>query len=289
MAAEKKSKKEVGKTGAIWYDNHVMKRILNYVRILWQVLSPLFIFLGASVAVECAFAILWMILGSRMDFVLDHREDVILALSGTAALWAAWILWKIDGREGIWYGEIRRRLPRRAILPCVGTALGVSVAGNCLLSLLGLTDLGGNSAAPLLERGTPLVVLLSTCVAAPLAEEMVFRVVIYRRLRRETGFWMAAAVSSLLLALYHGNLPQGIYALLVGAVLAFLMESYQAALAPVLAHMAANLLSVLLTWAGTGDILAAGVARRAAAAALAGAVLLFSLRQAANDGKRIRS
>ena len=67
------------------------------------------------------------------------------------------------------------------------------------------------------------------------------------------------------------------------------MESYQAALAPVLAHMAANLLSVLLTWAGTGDILAAGVARRAAAAVLAGAVLLFSLRQAANDGKRIRS
>ena len=133
------------------------------------------------------------------------------------------------------------------------------------------------------------MVLLSTCVAAPLAEEMVFRVVIYRRLRRETGFWMAAAVSSLLFALYHGNLPQGIYALLVGAVLAFLMESYQAALAPVLAHMAANLLSVLLTWAGTGDILAAGVARRAAAAALAGAVLLFSLRQAANDGKRIRS
>ena len=100
---------------------------------------------------------------------------------------------------------------------------------------------------------------------------------------------MAAAVPSLLFALYHGNLPQGIYALLVGAVLAFLMESYQAALAPVLAHMAANLLSVLLTWAGTGDILAAGVARRAAAAALAGAVLLFSLRQAANDGKRIRS
>ena len=61
------------------------------------------------------------------------------------------------------------------------------------------------------------------------------------------------------------------------------------ALAPGLAHMAANLLSVLLTWAGTVDILAAGVARRAAAAALAGAVLLFSLRQAANDGKRIRS
>src|SRR5699024_11980579 len=82
------------------WSSDVCSSDLNYVRILWQVLSPLFIFLGASVAVECAFAILWMILGSRMDFVLDHREDVILALSGTAALWAAWILWKIDGKIG---------------------------------------------------------------------------------------------------------------------------------------------------------------------------------------------
>lgn len=266
-----------------------MEKLKTYAGVIWQIVSPLLIFWGVTAAVVSGFGILWMMFGSRLTFLYSRMADVTLLLSAGAALWAAWILWKIDGREGILYGEIRQSLPAQAVLPCIGAAVGASVAGNCLLSLLHLTELG-DGAQPLLELGNPAVVIASTCLAAPLAEEMVFRALIYRRLRRRMRPAGAVTVSALLFALYHGNLSQGLYAFLVGAVLALLMEDYDSAEAPILAHMAANTVSVLLTWAGTGEILAAGIFRRMAAILIFGGILVFSLHRAAEyrKGKKER-
>ena len=263
-----------------------MKKLLHYAGEIWRVVSPLFIFWGVTAAVVSVFGILWIIFGRYLTFLYSYEEDVMLLLSGVAALLAAWILWKIDEREGIWYGEIRKKLPVQAVLPCIGAAVGASVAGNCLLSFLRLTELGSGQAQSILERGNPAVVVVSTCLAAPLAEEMVFRVLTYRRLRRNMNGPWAVFLSSLLFALYHGNISQGLYAFLVGMVLALLMEAYGSAAAPVLAHMAANTVSVLLTWAGTGDILSVGIFRRAAAILIFGGILIISLRRAAAYGKR---
>lgn len=269
------------KDGLLWYDKKAMEKIKIYAKEIWRIISPLLIFRGTTAAVVSAFGILWMLLGSRLAFLAGNLEDVTLLLSAAAALWAAWILQKIDGREKIWYGEIRSRMPASALIPCMGAALGASVAGNCLLSLTGITQLeGAGQIGQALELGTPAVVVFSTCVAAPLAEEMVFRVVIYRRLRRNLSALWSIGISSLLFALYHGNLPQGLYALAVGAVLAALMECYGSAAAPIAAHMTANTASVLLTWAGTGEILAEGMLRRTGAILIFGGILYISLRQA---------
>lgn len=45
--------------------------------------------------------------------------------------------------------------------------------------------------------------------------------------------------------IYHGNVPQGIYAFLLGLLMVYLREQYQTLLAPVLFHMSANVYSVL--------------------------------------------
>lgn len=274
------------KREVLWYDKKAMEKLNIYAKEIWRIISPLFIFWGVTVAVLSGFGICWMLLGRYFSFAAGNPDDLVLILSAVAALWAAWILQKIDRREEIWYGEVRRRLPARAVLPCLGAALGASVAGNCLLSLTGITRLAGSGqAGEALLLGTPAVVFVSTCLAAPLAEEMVFRGVIYRRLRRKGSALRAGAISTLLFALYHGNLPQGLYALFVGAVFAVLAESYGSAAAPILAHMAANTVSVLLTWAGTGEILGASPARQWAAAAGFGAILWISLKQALDYGK----
>ncbi len=272
------------KEDLLWYDIRAMEKIRIYAREIWQIVNPLLIFFGVTAAVVSGFGILWMMFGSRLGFLYSHLEDVNLLLSSAAALWAAWILWKIDGREQVWYGELRRKLPGRAVFPCVGAAVGASMAGNCLLSLLRVTELSGTGQVETaLRLGSPAVVVLSTCLAAPLAEEMVFRALIYRRLRRKTGPAASIAISALLFALYHGNLSQGLYALFVGAVLAVLMEMYGTVTAPLLAHVAANGLSVLLTWAGAGEFLSGGMVRRGAAVVIFGGLLCVSLRQAARD------
>ena len=107
-----------------------MKKLLHYAGEIWRVVSPLFIFWGVTAAVVSVFGILWIIFGRYLTFLYSYEEDVMLLLSGVAALLAAWILWKIDEREGIWYGEIRKKLPVQAVLPCIGAAVGASVAGK---------------------------------------------------------------------------------------------------------------------------------------------------------------
>jgi len=55
--------------------------------------------------------------------------------------------------------------------------------------------------------------------------------------------WVAVIISALMFGLYHGNLVQGIYAFIMGCLLALVYEWTGSFAAPVLFHMIANHLS----------------------------------------------
>ena len=76
--------------------------------------------------------------------------------------------------------------------------------------------------------------------AGPLAEELLFRGLIYRLARRTWGPWPAALVSSLLFGLVHGE-PWFLFGLIgLGLVFAYLYETTGSLLAPVIAHALYN-------------------------------------------------
>lgn len=75
---------------------------------------------------------------------------------------------------------------------------------------------------------------------APIAEELLFRQVIYKRLRNISPVWVATVVSALLFGLYHGNLVQGMYAFIMGCLLALVYEWSGSFAASVVFHMVAN-------------------------------------------------
>lgn len=92
--------------------------------------------------------------------------------------------------------------------------------------------------------GIPLIARIACYeVVAPVAEELLFRQVIYKRLRNFTPVRIAVIVSALLFGLYHGNLVQGIYAFIMGCLLALVYEWTGSLAAPVLFHVVANHLS----------------------------------------------
>ena len=84
--------------------------------------------------------------------------------------------------------------------------------------------------------------LALTLAAAPVMEEAVFRLGIYGLLRRKLRPKAAAFLSALAFGFYHANMIQGLYAFLLGFVLAWGYEKcpwgkYRMA---VLMHAAAN-------------------------------------------------
>lgn len=121
---------------------------------------------------------------------------------------------------------------------------------NLLISLCNVNGIFGSYEAVQAEIFAPGVVfvILRALILAPVAEELCFRGLVFRRMKEYTSFWPAAILSSALFGLYHMNLGQGIYAFLFGILLAFMYDRFQHLLAPVLMHFAANALSVILEY-----------------------------------------
>ena len=91
----------------------------------------------------------------------------------------------------------------------------------------------------------PRTTLLIVIVLAPFVEEVLFRGLMFRRMREYMRFLPAAFLSSLLFGLMYGNMVQFIYATLIGLLLAFIYEHYGNLRAVVLFHAIGNLTSGL--------------------------------------------
>lgn len=124
------------------------------------------------------------------------------------------------------------------IIVAVSFALGV----NILFALLGLTG-ASESYQEVAQRQYGVAFgmgLLIYGVISPLAEETVFRGLIYNRMRRYFGRMISVIACGLMFGIYHGNLVQGIYGCILGIAITWSYERYGSFLAPVLFHAAAN-------------------------------------------------
>lgn len=98
----------------------------------------------------------------------------------------------------------------------------------------------------LMEEGKSLGTLIFWLgVAAPVAEELIFRWVVYLRLRDIWKMIPAVAVSGLLFGVYHGNVIQAIYASVLGMVFAWLLEMTGNLLSSILLHSGANIWALI--------------------------------------------
>lgn len=75
---------------------------------------------------------------------------------------------------------------------------------------------------------------------SPLVEELVFRWLVYGRIKNVLGVKLAVPVSAFFFGIYHGNLIQGIYAFIMGCIMALIYEWTDNFLTPVIFHVAAN-------------------------------------------------
>ena len=84
-------------------------------------------------------------------------------------------------------------------------------------------------------------------IVAPFAEEVVFRWLVFLRMRDNLRLITAALLSGLAFGIYHMNLMQGVYAAIMGIIFALILEWRGNLLASILLHMGANIWSLLVT------------------------------------------
>ncbi len=91
------------------------------------------------------------------------------------------------------------------------------------------------------------VQLVCLGILIPVCEEMVFRGLMFRRIRQNSSFAAAALYSSVVFGVLHMNMVQMLYGFFLGMTFCFLYEKYGSVKAPIFAHISANVFSVLLT------------------------------------------
>lgn len=131
----------------------------------------------------------------------------------------------------------------------IGIAAGLCVALNNLILIGNLSAYSASyeQTSKALYSAPFGLQLLCLGILVPVSEELVFRGLMFKRMRETGGFLQAAFYSSLVFAILHGNMVQMLYAFATGMMLSYVYEKYGSVKAPAAAHIVMNLISVAAT------------------------------------------
>ena len=165
-------------------------------------------------------------------------------------------------------------VPEKASFRKYWTVFVFGIAGcigaTCLMAMIQLAfydDQYQQSAQMMYSASIP-VQIIGLGIVIPVAEELMFRGVLYKRFRERQGFWYSALCSAILFAFMHSNATQMMYSFLLGVFLCYIYEKFGSFKAPVSLHIILNTGSVAFTELGVFAWIGADPMR------MAGAVIL---------------
>lgn len=129
--------------------------------------------------------------------------------------------------------------------------LGISL-GICLsvaVSIFGISeqDEAFKQVNELIESQPFWLKIASVGIIIPIQEELMYRGLIYKNIEQRYNHIKAAVISSTVFAVMHMNLSQGIYAFLMGFVLAFIYQKTKNIYACITFHCSANIFAVFVS------------------------------------------
>lgn len=126
--------------------------------------------------------------------------------------------------------------------------LGLTFGLTFLYDLIGFTNISGNyqNAEALQYAAFFWVGLILNGSLIPQAEEMLFRSVLYKRLKKYVRYPQAILISALFYGFYNQNIIQGSYAFIMGCLFAYAYERFGSFRAPLFAHEISNIAAYVL-------------------------------------------
>lgn len=93
----------------------------------------------------------------------------------------------------------------------------------------------------------PIIVqIICSGILGPILEELVFRGIVYNKLKTFNNYKVSIILTSIIFALFHSNIIDSIYAFIVSFVLIYVYEKYRTLKAPILMHIGLNTTIILM-------------------------------------------
>ena len=234
--------------------------------LIWRCIYPFLLFIAAEFVVELIVMLIYVVpkmtdgsfLGMESDAIVDESMNFIYANALYITIGRTLILipllmmfMKRDVNYDIYLERHTEYEPfnRKWLLILVPVGVGAAIGFNGLISLSGIIKYSKSyqEIENIVYSGNIAIQLLASGVAAPLAEEFLFRGLLHKRIRHFLKPVPCMIISSAVFGLIPGNIVQFVYAFLIGMLLAYVYEIFKTIWAPVILHSAANTSAVLLT------------------------------------------
>lgn len=253
--------------------------------IIWRFVYPALIFFGVEILVESVFMVghMFRMMGTGaysftdLDAMTKELENYIYGVSSYISIIRAAILvpiyvlfMKADRKRDMAYGRYTEYAPYHKkwllLLPVIGFAAAMGFnhivpmlleALQNLIHVVGRSVFGRdwnvdffatyNQLTEAIYSGPVWVQVLSIAVAAPILEELLYRGLIFKRLRTYLKPAPAMLISAFVFGIMHGNAVQFVYAFILGIFMAYVYEKFKTVWASVIFHAGANLISLVVT------------------------------------------
>ncbi|MFI3176828.1 MAG: CPBP family intramembrane glutamic endopeptidase [Eubacteriales bacterium] len=230
---------------------------------LYRSISPFLYYHVITLVVQVPIAVYYMYkaleyAGSNEELYMGYYTQsitdntmLILAVAALTNLPVMILLMKYDRKKiQVWeeWPHIVNQSPGKVIRLLL-FAIAYCISLNNIITISGLATLFPEfeEIAENIYSSTIFVQILVVGILVPIVEELLFRGLLYRRMRYYSNVTVAIVISSAIFGVYHGNVVQAIYAGIMGAAMAYIYEKYRSILWPILFHMIANCTSVCLS------------------------------------------
>ncbi len=203
--------------------------------------------------------------GKLFELLFQHQVE-ILALGALFTIPVTVYLFRSDRKKELTFNipQNKKAEPVKYIqLIIFGIAICIGLNALAFMSSVALYSPSYQETSQILYAPAFVVQLICLGIIVPLAEELIFRGVLFRRIRVIGSFKRAAIFSTLLFSLSHGNVVQLVYTLILGMFLAYAYEKYGSFKAPLILHITVNITSLALTETGGFEWLSARASRLA--------------------------
>ena len=192
------------------------------------------------------------------QFILDSQTILILNIAHnilTVAIVIAVYKWKIVNTKIInrslsFFKEVNKGLYWGLIVLAVNLIMGLIM--YLVFSALGL-EVAPQNATNIINKTNKdnfILVFIAIVVAAPIAEEIIFRGVVYKTLANYFSTTIAILLSGIVFSLLHLDWFFILQISVMGILLAYCYRKTQTLITPIVAHMVVNFL-YFLSWIQT--------------------------------------
>ncbi len=214
----------------------------------------------AGAVVSAQLTIEGMAQGQELDYMVLYEQvmekvtelsTLIVLISGVFALFIYWITFLIRKKKLLTEVSFQK-LDVQRVLPVFLLGISFNIVVSLLLEVVPfpqdwVDSYMANSGS--LGEGNMYVNFIAVVIIAPLVEEIVFRGLVYTRLKKGMPALVAAVLSSLLFGVMHGTIIWFCYTFVFGMLLIWCFEKFRSLAANVLLHISFNLTGQVLSMA----------------------------------------